>query len=90
MPRMTFMVIERFRDGNTRRIAERFESNGRMMPEDVRYIASWLDRAGTTCFQIMEAPSQDALRPWQQRWEDLMRFEVIPVMSSADYWAAQG
>jgi len=52
---MLFMVIERFKHGDATLVGERFKGSGRMLPDDVVYHASWVDSAGTRCFQIMEA-----------------------------------
>jgi hypothetical protein len=83
------MVIEHFRPGAAQSIAERFQLQGRMLPENVTYFASWLDTAGTRCFQLMEAPSREALDPWITLWDDLIRFETFPVLSSAEFWASR-
>jgi hypothetical protein len=58
-----------------------------MMPDDVAYIASWLNPEGTVCYQLMEAPSAEALDPWMKHWDDLMDVEVVPVLTSAEFWA---
>jgi hypothetical protein len=84
---MLFMVIEHFKDADA--IAQRFQASGRMMPEDVKYHASWIDAARNRCFQVMEAPQQDALLPWVNAWSDLADFEIIPVVTSAEFWAAR-
>jgi hypothetical protein len=84
---MLFVVIERFKQGSTKLIGERFQRSGRMLPEGVVYQASWVDAAGTRCFQIMEAPDAESLRAWVVRWEDLIDFEIVPVMTSSDFWA---
>jgi hypothetical protein len=84
---MLFMVIERFKQGNPQPIGERFKSCGRMLPDGVTYHASWVDSTGTCCFQIMEAPQRQLLDGWIGRWNDLIEFEVVPVLSSADFWA---
>jgi len=81
------MVIERFKDGNTKAIGERFKKSGRMLPADVAYHVSWVDSAGTRCFQIMEAPQLESLNPWIRRWDDLVDFEIIPILTSAEFWA---
>ena len=81
------MVIEHFRDGNTKTIGERFKKSGRMLPADVAYHASWVDSAGTRCFQIMEAPTLESLSPWVNHWRDLVDFEIVPVLTSAEFWA---
>lgn len=84
---MLFMVIERYKDRNPRAVGERFNQRGRMLPGDVRYHASWLDFAGTRCFQVLESPNSELLELWMSRWSDLVDFEVVPVLSSADFWA---
>jgi len=80
------MVIEHFKH-DARAIGERFKQEGRMLPEGVAYHASWVDAAGTRCFQIMEAPQLESLNSWISRWSDLIDFEIIPVLTSADFWA---
>jgi hypothetical protein len=84
---MLFMVIERFKDGDARPIGERFKLSGRMLPEGVTYHASWVDADGTRCFQIMEAPDAESLDAWTSRWHDLVDFKIVPVLTSADFWA---
>jgi hypothetical protein len=84
---MLFMVIERFKDGDARPIGERFKLSGRMLPEGVTYHASWVDAGGTRCFQIMEAPDVESLNAWITRWQDLVDFEIVPVLTSPDFWA---
>jgi len=84
---MLFMVIERFRDGSLKLIGERFQRQGRMLPEGVVYHASWVDSASARCFQVMEAPHRDALDVWANRWRDLVDFEIVPVLASSDFWA---
>lgn len=86
---MLFMVIERFRDGNPTPIGERFRAKGRMMPDDVHYVASWIDPARAICYQVMEAPTAAAMQPWINQWQDLVDFEVIPVQTSQDYWVGR-
>jgi len=82
---MLFMVIERFRDAKA--IGKRFKTSGRMLPEDVTCHSSWVDATGTRCFQIMEAPRLESLRPWIERWNDLVELEIVPVLTSAEFWA---
>jgi hypothetical protein len=86
---MLFMVIEHFRPGAAADIAQRFTLHGRMLPDNVTYFASWLDTAGTRCFQLMEAPAREALDPWTSLWDDLILFEIFPVLSSAEFWASR-
>jgi hypothetical protein len=84
---MLFMVIERFKGSDPKPIGERFRRDGRMLPRGVVYQASWVDAAGARCFQIMEAPSLDSLNEWVRRWDDLVDFEIVPVLGSVEYWA---
>jgi hypothetical protein len=84
---MLFLVIERFLQGNPQAVGQRFRERGRMLPEGVTYQASWMEHTGTRCFQIMEARDRDSLNPWIRSWQDLVDFDIIPVVTSADFWA---
>src|SRR5258706_6924017 len=42
-PEMVFMVIEHFRPGQAPEVYRRFRERGRMAPEGLRYVASWVD-----------------------------------------------
>jgi hypothetical protein len=68
-------------------VHDRFVASGRMLPEGVTYHASWIDPARARCFQVMEAHDATALQPWIAAWRDIVEFEVIPVLTSGDYWA---
>ena len=85
---MLFMVIEQFKNGDPRPVEERFRRQGRMMPEQVIYHASWIDPQQARCFQIMESAERSLLDMWISRWSDLVDFEVIPVVASQQYWAS--
>jgi len=84
---MLFMVIENFRNGDAVAVGKRFKQSGRMLSEGAAYQASWIDSRGTRCFQIMEARDSELLKTWTSRWDDLTDFEIVPVESSADFWA---
>ena len=86
---MLFMVIEHSKNADPKPIGERFQRSGRMLPEGVTYHASWVDAVGTRCFQVMEAPHRELLDAWIARWEDLVEFEIVPVLASADFWLQQ-
>jgi hypothetical protein len=81
-----FMVIETF-NGNLDAVGERFSRQGRMLPDGVSYEASWLDTAGDRCWQVMEAPDRATLDVWIARWSDLVEFEVVPALTSKEFWA---
>ncbi len=84
---MLFMVIENFRNGDAVAVGKRFKQSGRMLPEGVDYQASWVDSGGMRCFQIMETRDSELLKTWTSRWDDLTDFEIVPVESSAEFWA---
>ncbi len=80
------MVIETFAEANRAAAADRFRTHGRMLPDGVVYQASWPNEDGSRCFQVMNAPSRALLDRWIAQWNDLVEFEVIPVLTSAEYW----
>lgn len=82
------MVIEHFRDGQAVEVYRRFRDRGRMAPEGLTYINSWVDLDFQRCFQVMEAESEDHLRAWTRNWDDLVDFEIVPVRTSAEAAAA--
>ena len=84
---MLFMVIEHFKTGDATAVGARFKASGRMLPDGVTYQASWMDTPGSRCFQIMEARDLDALNAWTCHWNDIVDFEIVPVVPSADFWA---
>jgi hypothetical protein len=83
---MLFLVIERFRNRDPKPVGERFQSQGRMMPEGLVYHASWVEVNGARCYQIMEAPRPELLDQWIAHWQDLVDFEVVPVLTSSEFW----
>lgn len=80
---MQYIVIEKFHPGKVKALYQRFAEKGRMLPEGVQYISSWINEGITICYQVMEADSPEKLQQWISRWNDLADFEVIPVISSA-------
>jgi hypothetical protein len=76
---MQFMVIEHFRNG-ARPIYERFERDGRLMPEGLEFVASWVTADLQRCFQVMECDDVTLLQAWVAGWEDLADFEIVPVV----------
>jgi hypothetical protein len=87
---MLFMVVERFKPGKAPEIYRRFQACGRMVPDGVNYVASWVDLRFERCFQVMEAENESRLREWTQHWDDLTDFEIIPVRTSAEAAAIIG
>jgi hypothetical protein len=81
---MMFMVIERYGPGKAVEVYRRFRDRGRMAPNGVRYIASWVDLDFRRCFQVMEAESEAMLKKWTDKWHDLVEFEIVPVRTSEE------
>lgn len=80
---MLYMIIERFRDEGAVQVYRRFRDQGRLAPEGLRYVSSWVDSDYQRCFQVMETDDPTLLGQWMEQWKDLVDFEVIPVMTSA-------
>jgi hypothetical protein len=84
---MLYMIIEDFK-GDPTPVYHRFRERGRVAPHGVRYVNSWVTTDLLRCFQVMECEDPNALEAWMTAWRDLIDFEVIPVMTSAEAAAA--
>ncbi len=82
------MIIERFRGGDPVPVYRRFREKGRLAPEGLTYVSSWVTEDLATCYQVMETADRALLDRWMAQWADLVEFEVIPVMTSAEASAA--
>ena len=72
-----YMVIEQFAPGAKDKVYERFREKGRMLPDGLVYIDSWLAADGGRCFQLMETNDPTLFEPWLDCWKDLVRFEIV-------------
>ena len=81
---MLFMVIERFRDQNAKAVYRRFREQGRMAPEGLTYVGSWIEANFDRCFQLMECDDVRLLQEWVTSWSDLADFEIVPVVPSKE------
>ena len=81
---MLYMVIENFKGRSASRIYQRFDKHGRMTPEGLKYINSWVDAEVTRCFQLMECEDAKILEEWTEKWSDLVDFEIVPLVSSEE------
>jgi hypothetical protein len=81
---MHFLVIEHFRDGDPTPVYRRFREQGRLAPEGLLYVASWVTEDLKRCYQVMECDDRALLEEWMARWSDLVEFEVMPVVASAE------
>ena len=80
---MKYMVVEHFRNADPLRVYRRFRDRGRMAPEGLQYLSSWVDQKFERCFQLMEAPDQTFLNQWIANWGDIADCEIFPVVMSA-------
>jgi len=80
----TYLVIENYKPGKTKDIYDRFALKGRMLPTGVEYVDSWIEENLQKCYQIMRSESLEKIDEWIACWNDLVDFEVIPVLSSAE------
>jgi hypothetical protein len=81
---MVYMIVEHFRGGDAVPVYRRFRDRGRMAPEGLRYIGSWVTNDFRHCYQVMETDERRLLDDWIAIWADLVDFDVIPVMPSAE------
>jgi hypothetical protein len=77
-----YMVVERFKNEDAIAVYRRFRDLGRMQPEGLVYISSWIDDKQWICYQLMETADPRTLEQWMAHWRDLVDFEVHPVVSS--------
>jgi hypothetical protein len=78
------MIVERFRDGDPVPVYRRFREQGRMAPEGLRYVSSWIDEELEICFQLMETDDASYVNEWIANWNDIVEFEVYAVITSQE------
>lgn len=81
---MLFMVIERYKNRDADAVYRRFRERGRMLPEGLQYLDSWVEPNFDRCFQLMSADDPDLFQEWISHWHDLVDFEIVPVRTSAE------
>ena len=81
---MLFMVIERFRGQDAKSVYRRFRDKGRMLPDGVAVVGSWVTADLDRCFQLMECDDVTLLQRWVAEWSDLASFEILPVAPGKD------
>ena len=82
------MVIETFRGQDAKAVYRRFKEKGRMMPEGLGFVASYVTADLGRCFQVMECEDVTLLQRWVAEWSDLVNFEIVPVTAGRDTGAA--
>ena len=78
------MIIENFKDQDPVPVYRRFRDRGRLAPEGLQYLSSWVDEKLERCFQLMETSDRRLLDEWIANWSDIVEFEVYPVISSKE------
>ena len=79
---MLFMIVEHFRNGDPKPVYARFRERGRLAPEGLRYINSWVTADMTSCYQVMECDDRALLDQWLAAWDDIVECEIHPVITS--------
>jgi len=78
------MIVETFRNGDALPVYRRFREKGRLAPDGVRYLTSWVSADFRRCYQLMECHDRELLTRWTDAWRDLVDFEVVPVLTSPE------
>jgi hypothetical protein len=81
---LLYMIVERFRNQDPIPVYRRFRERGRLAPEGLQYLTSWVDEELATCFQLMETVDRTLLDEWAGNWTDIVEFEIYPVISSQE------
>jgi len=81
---MRYMVIERFKNRDALPVYRRLRDKGRMMPDGLTYLDSWVETNFDRCFQLMECSNPSLFQPWIAQWNDLIDFEIVPVLPSQE------
>jgi hypothetical protein len=87
---MQFMVIETFRNQDAQAVYRKFRDKGRMMPEGLAFVSSYVAADLSRCFQLMECDDVTLLQRWVAQWADVAAFEIVPVVAGKDTAAALG
>jgi len=83
-PVRQYMIVERFKNGDAAAVYRRFLDRGRMLPDGLIYVSSWVSADLSQCFQLMECGDARLLEQWISAWDDLVDFEVVPVIPSQE------
>jgi hypothetical protein len=81
---MLYMVVEIFKNRDAVPVYKRFRESGRLAPDGLKYVSSWVDERLERCFQLMETDDCALLDEWISHWQDIVDFEVFPVINSAE------
>lgn len=82
MSKTLYLVVEHFKNKDPVPVYRRFRDSGRMAPEGLVYVSSWVDHKFERCYQVMETHDRELLDEWMANWSDLIDFEVHSVVTS--------
>ena len=85
---MLFMVIEQFRNQDAKSVYRRFRQKGRLTPDGLEFVNSWVAADLSRCFQLMECSDVTLFQQWVAEWSDLIDFEIVPVLPGKETAAA--
>lgn len=81
---MLYMIVEHFKNQDPVPVYRRFRDHGRIAPEGLHYVSSWVDEGLKRCFQLMETDDRKLLDEWIANWSDIVEFEIYPVITSKE------
>ncbi len=81
---MLYMVVERFRNRDAAAVYRRVRDKGRMMPDGLEYVGSWVETNYDRCFQLMRCDDPSLFDEWTTNWRDLVEFDIVPVVESKE------
>ena len=81
---MLFMIVERFKNGDAAPVYQRFRERGRLAPDGLIYVSSWVDTKMERCYQLMETDDPSLIDKWIANWADIVDCEVIEVITSKE------
>ena len=81
---MFYMIVEHFKNGDAKPVYRRFRDKGRLAPDGLTYVSSWIDDTMQRCFQLMETNDRKLIDEWISNWSDIVKFEVFPVFTSKE------
>lgn len=84
MAKTLYMVVEHFKNNDAVPVYRRFRDRGRMTPEGLEYVSSWVDQKLERCYQLMETEDPALFDRWIANWSDIADFEIYPVLTSQE------
>ena len=81
---MLFMIVETFRNQDAKSVYRRLRDRGRMMPDGLKFVSSWVAADLGRCFQLMECDDVRLLQRWVTEWSELVHFEIVPVVAGKE------